>query len=931
MSGYLSGIWRPYGLFRRDNKSVLPSGWFIKGADGTLLQLSANGVQVIASNGTGLPDPENVTARYALIDGGVFQRRMFAPRQFTLICELFGGAGLKGIHLLRQKLINFMSVNDDADIQVIYSGYDKAVYIDCRYVSGLNLGERLGYTEKVGLTFLAVKPLWYETLLYSQQISSSVPQTVNYISQDKSLMDGGLDNVPKTIFDLGGYTYSFGSFTNYGRKYNGTWSNIGDKPRDAVLQAVKDNNNTVYAVGNSKIVEVLSEGSQIWGYLPISQPNGAVYATCVDIGGNVYIGGSFTQVSGLTVSNIARWDGLAWSDVGGGVNGTVYGLFANGTDIYISGGFTGAGGVTGADYVTMFNGSAFNLVGAASSLNNTARCIWVESNNVYIGGDFTTPTPYICVSKSSGWDLAISCSAPVTGLTGRTGYVFAVSPTGTFNYFSVYRNDMDYVSEINTWDDVGSWDTTPDNVTVQEKVAILLGAGGEISYGALTPLCCYSDDTTLYIGHATGLLKWDGAYTPLVTTNGGVYTITTNGSDVYFGGDFTNLSGNYALRLTAGQLYPIGNVTAVNGTVRSLYNNNGQILIGGEFTQLINGVMSSYFANYHNLRWYSLRYDNPIKTIVTSGDYGYIGGVFGVVQINLSTAQSVYLSGLTNVNTLSFMGSLYAGGSFTENVKRWNGSAWVSVDGGTNGEVSQLATDGSTLYIIGDFEQAGSEVACGGIARLINNIWVNFGTGINTTTHSIKAILVKSPSEIYVTGDFLLFSGVTLTIPVIKFNGSKWVEHLDDYESNDSVISCINVEDNVTTLGYESVAHVTFFGDIIQYNGTAKGIPQLILSGVGSVSSFRNTTTDAYIGFSDLSLAAGDVVTLDLDPSNMSFTRLNYGITLTDIIGKISFDSAPSSMRLKPGANSIRVIADGTITAVIKWRNYHWSIDGVSQ
>jgi len=921
MSGYLSGIWRPYGLFRRDNKTVLPSGWFIKGADGTLLQLSANGVQVIASNGTGLPDPENVTARYALIDGGVFQRRMFAPRQFSLICELFGGAGLKGIHSLRQKLIKFMSVNDDTDIQIIYSGYDKSVYIDCRYVSGLNLGERLGYTEKVGLTFLAVKPLWYETVLYSRQISSSVAQTVNYISQDKSLMNGGLDNVPKAIFDLGGYTYAFGSFTNYGRKYNGTWSNIGDKPRDAVLQAVKDNDNTVYAVGNSKIIEMLSEGSQVWGYLGISQPNGAVYATCVDSGGNTYIGGSFTQVSGVMVSNIAKWDGLSWSDMSGGINGTIYGLCANGTDIYIVGDFLSANGLSGANYIVKYDGAVYSLVGTASSVNGITRCVAFESDDLYIGGDFTTPTTHIARLTVTGWDGLLSCSDTVTAITSSSYGLFAVSPLGTFSFYSVYSNNMDALSDINTWDDVGTWDTPPDLVNGSAKITRLNGSyEASLDYGALVPYSCYATNTELYIGHATGLLKWNGSYTTLITTNAPIYSITVIGSDVYFGGNFTHNISNYLLRYNSGQFYK---VTDLNNTVQSLYSHNNQLFIGGNFTE--------YLLTYYNYRLYSLFYSSVIKTIVIDGLYGYIGGDFGVVRVTLATGQTVYLSGLSNVNSVSFMGSVYAGGSFSENVKRWNGTAWVSVDGGTNGEVYQLATDGSTLYMIGDFEVAGGEVACGGIARLINNVWVNFGTGINTTTNTIKAILVKSPSEIYVTGDFLLFSGVTLTIPVIKFNGSKWVEHLDDYESNDSVISCISVENNVTTLSYESVAHVTFFGDVIQYNGTAKGIPQLILSGVGSVSSFRNTTTDAYVSFNDLTLSAGDIVTLDLDPTNMTFTKLNYGITLTDIIGKISFDSTPSSMRLKPGANSIRVIADGTITAVIKWRNYHWSIDGVSQ
>ena len=50
----------------------------------------------------------------------------------------------------------------------------------------------------------------------------------------------------------------------------------------------------------------------------------SVYAL-VTIGTDLYVGGSFTSAGGVqNTSNIARWDGTTWSSVGGGVNSEVY-------------------------------------------------------------------------------------------------------------------------------------------------------------------------------------------------------------------------------------------------------------------------------------------------------------------------------------------------------------------------------------------------------------------------------------------------------------------------------------------------------------------------------------------------------------------------------------------------------------------------------
>src|SRR5262249_46405187 len=78
---------------------------------------------------------------------------------------------------------------------------------------------------------------------------------------------------------------------------------------------------------------------------------GAVFAVQVyddRMGPALYAGGVFTTAGDVLASNIAKWDGAAWSALGSGMNGIVYalGVYDDGTGpaLYAGGVFTTAGG-----------------------------------------------------------------------------------------------------------------------------------------------------------------------------------------------------------------------------------------------------------------------------------------------------------------------------------------------------------------------------------------------------------------------------------------------------------------------------------------------------------------------------------------------------------------------------------------------------------
>jgi len=323
MAGYRIGLWGRPNWVARDNFTLISDGWRLVDADGNILPLTANNIYVSESLGAGLPDPENITTRYGTIDGGSWQRRIFAPRQFSLQCFFAPCGSLSDLHLLRQKAIDFLSINQAVPIQVAYQLDGDSVYIDAYYSNGLNMGSRAGFTEKLQLTFLAPNPLWYESTINSQVLSSTGAVAMSYIQQNQSAMAGGLGNKVRAIIKKTTNYYAFGDFTGFGKKWNGTvWSALADSPRTAILDAVKDGTD-IYAVGTAKCIEKLANAESLWDVVPSANTNGTIYAVAIDSSNNIYIGGNFTNVGGVTVSNIAKWNGVTWSAMSGGVNGIV--------------------------------------------------------------------------------------------------------------------------------------------------------------------------------------------------------------------------------------------------------------------------------------------------------------------------------------------------------------------------------------------------------------------------------------------------------------------------------------------------------------------------------------------------------------------------------------------------------------------------------
>ena len=139
------------------------------------------------------------------------------------------------------------------------------------------------------------------------------------------------------------------------------------------------------------------------------------------LGGNLYAGGVFTSAGGNSANRVAKWDiaNSIWSSVGTGINNGmndgVEGFAVMGTDLYASGGFMTAGGVS-ANRVAQWNGSTWSPLG--TGMNNGVWRLAAIGQNLYAGGIFTTAgglsANYIAKWGADCIPISVTCSQTVT-------------------------------------------------------------------------------------------------------------------------------------------------------------------------------------------------------------------------------------------------------------------------------------------------------------------------------------------------------------------------------------------------------------------------------------------------------------------------------------------------------------------------------------
>ncbi len=238
------------------------------------------------------------------------------------------------------------------------------------------------------------------------------------------------------LYAGGDFTTAGGSAANYIAKWNGSsWSALGSGMNGQVSALVMDTSGNLYVAGNFTTADGLAVNyvakwnGASWSALG-SGMNGQVNSLAVDSAGNLFAGGVFTTAGGVAANYIAKWNGSTWSNLGSGMSGSgSVGVYALATDssgnLYAGGGFTTAGGVM-ASNVAQWNGTAWSSLGGGlstlSGATSISSLVIDSTGKLYAGGAFTAAsltqldttttasTKTITLPSVAGLDIGMSCS-----------------------------------------------------------------------------------------------------------------------------------------------------------------------------------------------------------------------------------------------------------------------------------------------------------------------------------------------------------------------------------------------------------------------------------------------------------------------------------------------------------------------------------------
>lgn len=147
--------------------------------------------------------------------------------------------------------------------------------------------------------------------------------------------------------------------------------------------------------------------TQTWS--AFGQPNHEVHAIHLT-STSLYVGGQFSQIGGILANNIARYDlsSGTWHSIGDGISetwgsgGRVMAITTLGDLVYVGGLFSRAGTVN-ADNIARWNGSAWEELGGGTNDAVTALASQ-PSGRIYLGGYFDRVGQGIHSSKFAIWD-----------------------------------------------------------------------------------------------------------------------------------------------------------------------------------------------------------------------------------------------------------------------------------------------------------------------------------------------------------------------------------------------------------------------------------------------------------------------------------------------------------------------------------------------
>jgi len=541
-----------------------------------------------------------------------------------------------------------------------------------------------------------------------------------------------------------------------------------------------------------------TEDDQYWSdAFALPEPDGWP-SSAVVYNGAFVIGGRFTQVDGVPVNYIARWDGERWSALGGGLDGEVLCLAVYRGELIASGRFGNAGDLA-VNGIARWNGARWAPLGNGLRWSSTldsgigANDLAVVGDALYATGLFDwagdVEAPHVARWNGTTWSalgsgldgegqslvgidgmlyaggsFASAGGHPASGIASWNGYDW--SPVGDgFSYLGHPPIVLDLAAYQGMLVATGFFDRA--GSTILQNLAAWDGSQWS-ALGGLRPdgypnggFALAVHGNSLLVG-SSGLLEWDGTRwvpeSPL--PYGWVRCLLDTPAGLVVGGAFTAYTST-------------GRIAAVNIGVH--YAGEWDRLVS--WTDRMNGISAPTAADVTALASYR-------GHLVAAGYFDHAGSADGWIPVSYfaewngekwSTIGTGFYSGVAS----SFLASgskLYAAGTYWG---RTGMSPMTMFDGVDWSTLDTLTMSGrSVLEYRGDLFVAGNAFGpnwpqAGGVYRWSGVHWVAVGLTHSSDDFGGVSSMVEHEGRLVVAGRFDRIGGVPAK-GIAAWDGSTW-------------------------------------------------------------------------------------------------------------------------------------------------------------
>jgi hypothetical protein len=522
----------------------------------------------------------------------------------------------------------------------------------------------------------------------------------------------------------------------------------------------------------------------------------------------LFVGGSFQVAGGLVVHRVAKWNGTSWSSLDQGMNQTVR-AFAihddgSGPALYAGGVFTRANDLYVANHVARWNGVNWTQVGGGTNDAVHALTVFDDGGGpkLIAGGIFTTaggsPAARVAAWNGSSWTaLGGGLASDVDALVVHAGSLFAGGAFGTSSHSGVARwngsswnllggSGLNNVSTMLSHDDGkgarlfvgGDFSGYVDGKLVLNSLARRDGSAwtpvGTGFNNSVSALVLHDDGggTALYAGgsfthHERTELnfaaKWDGtSWSPLASglssAVGDLVSFDDGAGPALYAS--TGVPGSLLWRLHKWDGASFGLTGDFNREILDLevFDDGAglALFVAGAFTT-VNGMTVNHIARWDGLSW------TPLGT-------GTNWEVFALAAFDDGSGPALFAAGHF----------ITAGGGAASHVAKWDGVSWSALGSGCDDDVYELAVadDGSgpALFAGGVFTTAGG-VAASCVAKWDGSSWSALDSGLASVSGpQVVALVAHDDGQgpaLFAGGSFTSAGGVPAS-NLAKWDGSSW-------------------------------------------------------------------------------------------------------------------------------------------------------------